>query len=124
MSVYLDYARFPLPLMLTAFVKELGGQVLNGGMARVPQATETLASFGLAWGITTFLLSSLLQVCNLGMVLVDSRRALLRVQWVVLASALAGALALLALTPAGVWLVGDLHGLDPTLSGLALLALG
>lgn len=126
MNVYLDYARFLLPLMLTTLVKEFGGQVLNGGMARLPQATATLASFGLAWGITTFLLSPLLQVRNLGMVLVDSRRALHRVQWVVLASALAltGTMVLLALTPAGVWLVEDLHNLDPSLSGTTLLALG
>ncbi len=126
MNVYLDYARFLLPLMLTTFVKEFGGQVLNGGMARMPRATETLASFGLAWGITTFLLSPLLQVRNLGLVLVDGRRALRKVQWVVLASALAlaGTMALLAFTRVGVWLVEDLHGLDPTLSSLALLALG
>jgi hypothetical protein len=125
-SAYLQYARFLLPLMLTTIVKEFGGQVLNGGMARMPRATETLASFGLAWGITTFLLSPLLQVRNLGLVLVDSRRALHKVQWVVLASALvlAGTMALLALTPVGLWLVEDLHGLDPTLSGVALLALG
>ena len=126
LSVYLQYARFLLPLMLTTIVKEFGGQVLNGGMARMPQATETLAGFGLAWGIMTFLLSPLLQVRNLGLVLVDSQRALRKVQRVVLASALAlaSAMALLGLTPAGVWLVEELHGLDPTLSGVALLALG
>ena len=126
MSVYLDYARFLLPLMLTALVKEFGGQVLNGGMARMPQATETLASFGLAWGVTTFLLSPLLQVRNLGLVLVDSRRALRQVQWVVIVSALAlaGTMALLALTPVGVWLVEDLHDLDSALTGTSLLALG
>jgi hypothetical protein len=33
-------------------------------------------------------------------------------------------MASLALTPAGVWVVEDLHGLDPALSGVALLALG
>ena len=126
MNAYLDYARFLLPLILTTFVKEFGVQVLNGGMARMPQATETLASFGLAWGITTFLLSPLLQVRNLGLVLVDSRHALHKVQWIVLASALAlaGTMALLSLTAAGVWLVEDVHELDPALSGTTLLALG
>jgi hypothetical protein len=125
-SVYFDYARFLLPLMLTTIVQGLGSQVLNGGMARMPHAMDTLASFGLAWGITTFLLSPLLQVRNLGLALVDSRQALHRVRRVVLASglALAGAMASLALTPAGVWVVEDLHGLDSRLSGMALLALG
>jgi hypothetical protein len=87
--VYLDYARFLLPLVLTTIVQGLGSQVLNGGMARMPHSTETLTSFGLAWGITAFLLSPLLQVRNLGLALVDSQQALHRVRWVVLASGLA-----------------------------------
>jgi hypothetical protein len=125
MSVYLDYARFLLPLMLTTIVQGVASQVLNGGMARMPQSTETLASYGLAWGIVTFLLSPLLQVRQLGLVLVDSQEALRKVRLVVLVSALAlsAVLAALALTPSGAWVVEVLHGLDPSLSAVALIAL-
>ena len=45
---YAQLTRFILPLVLTALVQELSGQFLNGGMARMPRATETLAAFGLA----------------------------------------------------------------------------
>ena len=71
--IYLQFARFLLPLLLTMVAVEFGEQVLNGGMARVPQATDTLASYGLAWGLVTFLSSPLLQSRQLGLVLVDSR---------------------------------------------------
>ncbi|MBN1640919.1 MAG: hypothetical protein JXA09_06765 [Anaerolineae bacterium] len=125
MSVYLDYARFLFPLVLTTIVQGLAGQVLNGGMARMPEATETLAAYGLAFGITGFLLSPLLQVRQLGMVLVDSQRALHKVQRVVLvfAALLSGALIGIALTPAGVWVVEVLHELEHALSAVALIAL-
>ena len=45
---------FLLPLVITELVFELGIQVLNGGIARVPRATETLAAYGIAWGLASF----------------------------------------------------------------------
>ena len=45
---YAQLTRFMLPLVVTALVQELSGQFLNGGMARMPGAVETLAAFGLA----------------------------------------------------------------------------
>jgi hypothetical protein len=124
--IYTQFIIFLAPLALTTIVQGLGIQVLNGGMARMPAATATLASYGLAVGITNFLLSPLLQVRQLGLVLVDSRDALHTVRRVVLVcgGTLSILLAALAFTPFGVWVVEDLHGLDPALSGVALTALG
>jgi len=112
LKIYLQFVQFLFPLVLTTIVQELGGQFLSGGMARMPQATETLASYGLAWGLVTFLTSPMLQARQLGIVLVDGPRAYRQVALFVL---LCGALltmlvAVLALTPLGAWVVGDLHG--------------
>ena len=46
--IYGKLARFLLPLMFIQVIQEFSGQFLNGGMARVPQATQTLAAYGLA----------------------------------------------------------------------------
>lgn len=123
--MYIQFLRFLLPLVLTVVAQEVGGQVLNGGMARVPQATETLASYGLAWGLVNFTISPLLQITQLGLVLVDSQHALRKVRTFALicSSALAGILATLALTPLGVWVVEDLHGVDRALGTVAREAL-
>jgi hypothetical protein len=120
-SVYWQLIRFLMPLVITMIVQELGGQVLNGGMARVPQATATLASYGLAWGLVNFFASPLMQVKQLGLVLVDSRQALgqtRRFVWIA-GLLMAGILALLALTPLGVWVVEDLHGVSHSLGLVA-----
>jgi len=123
--IYIQFARFLFPLVLTVVVGEMGVQVLNAGMVRMPRATETLASYGLAWGIINFLSSSLLQSRQLGLVLVDSRTAFRRVRVVVMVYALilTSVLAALALTPLGVWVVEVLHGFDKSLSRVALQAL-
>ena len=42
--IYYDLLKFLLPLLVTVVVQEMGLQVLNEGMARVPQAMETLAA--------------------------------------------------------------------------------
>jgi hypothetical protein len=114
--------RFLMPLVVTMVVQEFGLQVLNGGMARVPQATETLASFGLAWGLVSFLVSPLSQVKQLGLVLVDSQQSLGTVLRFVLLSGLllAGILLGLALTPVGNWVVEDLHDMQAPLSQATL----
>ena len=122
---YGQLTRCILPLILTLVVQGLSGQFLSGGMARVPRATQVLASYGLAWGLVDFLASPLSQVRQLGLVLAQSRSALRRLLWFVLACAagLSGVLLLLALTRAGVWVVEDLHGVGAPLSGMVLQAL-
>jgi hypothetical protein len=123
--IYWQLTRFLLPLVLTAMVQEVNAQFVNGGMARVPQATETLASYGLAWGLTLFLASILLQTKQLGLVLVDSRDALRQVRrFVLLASLLlAGLLGSLTFGPQSVWVIEQLHGIDAGLSRVVREAL-
>jgi hypothetical protein len=123
--IYLQFIRFLLPLLLTMVAIEFGGQVLNGGMARMPQATETLASYGLAWGMVTFLASPLSQARQLGLVLVDSWSAYRKVRLVVLICGLllAGLLASLAVSPLGTWVIEVLHGVDRSLAVVAREAL-
>lgn len=118
--VYFDLLKFLLPLVVTVIVQEMGWQVLNGGMARVPQATETLAAYGLAWGITMFLQGPLAQGKQLGLVLVDSRDALRHVLRFVLGIGvlMAGTLVCLALTPLGVWVVEDVHHVSADLGAV------
>lgn len=123
--MYVPLIRFLLPLVLTEIIHELSRQVLNGGMARMPQATETLASYGLAWGITMFLAGSLAQTRQLSLVLVDGRSALRKIRYFVAGAGLTLAVVLmgLATTPAGVWVIEDLHGVGPDLGAVVREAL-
>lgn len=123
--LYLQLARFLLPLVFTLIVQGLSGQFLSGGMARLPQATQVLAAYGVAWGIADFLASPLSQVNQLSLVLAASHPARRRIQGFALmgGGALAGALALLALTPAGDWVIRRGHGLDAPLGEVVRQAL-
>ena len=116
--IYGQLARFLLPLVLTMIVYGLSGQFLNGGMARVPRATETLAAFGLAWGLIDFLSSPLSQVRQVGLVLASSSHALQRVRVFVLCAgvSLSVLVALLALGSLGSWVIERLHGVEHGLS--------
>ena len=96
--MYLRFTRFLLPLIFTILIFELGAQIINAGMARMPDATRVLAAFGLAWGLVTALSSPLAQIRYAGLVLVEDRRDFWRgFQYV-------GALALLMMTVQ--WLLG------------------
>jgi hypothetical protein len=123
--IYPQLLRFLLPLALTGLVLELGGQVLNGGMARAPGAAETLAAFGLAWGLVDLLASPLWQARQLGLVLVDGQPAFRTARRFVLLSGLflAGIVASLALTPLGKWAIEDLHSVAGPLAATARTAL-
>ena len=117
--------RFILPLAVTSVVMELGSQVLNGGMARVPQVTTTLAAFGVAWGLVLFLSAPLVQSRELGLMLAGDHASLGAVRRFVL---LAGAvlmlgLASLTLTPIGNSVIEELHGIDGTLGATVRVAL-
>lgn len=123
--IYTRLTRFLLPLVLTAIALEFSGQFLNGGMARMPQATETLASYGLAWGIVLFLATTMIQTRQIGLVLVDNRYAFKKAHRFVLISGLllASILVILALSPVGVWVIEELHGVGPPISTVAREAL-
>ncbi len=123
--MYLRFTRFMLPLAITAIVMELGSQVLNGGMTRVPEATTTLAAFGLAWGLVLFMSAPLAQTKELGLVLAGDRASLRTVRRFVLLAGLLlmAGLASLTLTPLGDHVIEDLHGIDDTLGAVVRIAL-
>ncbi len=118
--MYLRFTRFLLPLVLTILIIEFGAQIINAGMARMPDATRILAAFGLAWGLVSVLSSPLAQIRYAGLVLVEDKRDFWRGLHYV------GALALLMM--AVQWLTGGtllsfhllegLHSLDADTSQL------
>ncbi len=118
--MYLRLSRFLLPLVLTIVIQEFGGQFLNGGMARLPNATETLAAYGLAWGLLLLLLSPISQSAPMSLVLADNHQDFnTALRYLLMAALLIIFLQIcLALTPLGHWIVDDLHRIDPSLGDL------
>jgi len=117
---------FLLPLVITELIYELGIQVINGGIARVPRPTETLAAYGIAWGLTSFLTGTVSQTRQMSMVLVRDRATFHTVFRCVAGFGGAHFLILvsLAFTPVGLWVIDELHAVDPTLGGTVRRALG
>lgn len=117
---------FLLPLVITELVFELGIQVLNGGIARVPRPTETLAAYGIAWGLASFLSGTVSQTRQMSMVLVRDRATFHTVFRCV--AGFGGVhfliLACLAFTPVGLWVIDELHAVDPGLGSVVRRALG
>ena len=118
--IYLRFLRFLFPLAITSIVLELGTQVLNAGMARVPQATTTLAGFGVAWGLVLFFTSPLAQAKELGLVMGDGPAARKQVRRFVTAMGvlLTIALGVLAVTPLGQFAIEELHNIDGRLAAI------
>jgi len=118
--MYLRLSRFLLPLVLTIVIQEFGGQFLNAGMARLPDATETLAAYGLAWGLLLLILAPIAQTIQASLVLADNRADFGKTLRFVLAAAFLLSLfqIFLALTPLGRWVIDDLHRIDATLGDL------
>jgi hypothetical protein len=123
--LYRQLSRFLLPLVVTMVAHGLGMQVLNGGMARVPRATETLAAFALAWGIADFLASPLSPARQLSLVLAQDTRSFGRSLLFVLAwgGGLAILVTALAATSLGAWVIGDLHSAPESLAKVVRFAL-
>ena len=74
-SIYWRFAVFLLPLVITIFVQETSIQWIAGGLARLPLPVESLAAFGLAWGISTFLTGPLVYSKQMSLVLVERRQS-------------------------------------------------
>ena len=117
---------FLLPLVITELIYELGIQVINGGIARVPRPTETLAAYGIAWGLTSFLTGTVSQNRQMSMVLVRDRATFHTVFRCV--AGFGGVhflvLSCLAFTPVGLWVIDELHAVDSALGGTVRRALG
>ena len=117
---------FLLPLVITELIYELGIQVINGGIARVPRPTEILAAYGIAWGLTSFLTGTVSQTRQMSMVLVRDRATFHTVFRCV--AGFGGVhfliLGCLAFTPVGLWVIDELHAVDPILGGTVRGALG
>ncbi len=115
--LYRSLARFLFPLVLTIVVQEFGTQMLSAGMARMPQATQTLAAFGLGWNLVLFFASPLVQSKQLGLVLATHRTAFRRTLTFVVAFAvlLMGLQLSLAQTGLGERWIEELHQVSPSL---------
>lgn len=122
-------ARFLTPVVIMMVAQSLAPQFINGGLARAPHPTHTLAAFALAWGLVDFLQAPLSLVRQLALVLgTTCRAAAQRVLGFVILCALVlvNTLALLALSDTGRYIIQDLHGASPALADtvrIALLAL-
>jgi progressive ankylosis protein len=122
--LYIQFIRFLSPLVVATVALELSGQFLNGGMARVPRATETLAAFGLAFGLMSILSGPLYQSRQLALGIIDNRLQLRTAtrSVVVAGIVLSCATALFGLQGPGRWIV-DLHGITPDLADQAQTAI-
>jgi hypothetical protein len=123
--MYLQFARFILPLAITMVAVSFSGQVINSGLARSPRTVESLAAFALAWGIIEVFGAATYPLRQVSLVLAEDARALRKIyQFVigigVLSAAIVGGL---VYTPAGSWLLQDVHGADAELSAVVSYAL-
>lgn len=118
--LYSRFIRFIFPLFITLVVFGLEGPILNGGMARLPDAAQTLAGFGIAWGLTSLVISPFGQLNQLALVLSNNRQSKKRIlNFVLICSGLMGlVLFLLALTPVGFYFIEKLHRLDSDLTAI------
>ena len=123
--VHLQFIRFLVPLAVATLALEIGGQFLNGGMARVPRATETLAAFGLALGLKSILTGALYQSRQLALAMIDNRLQLRSASRFVFTAGvlLSVATAVLGLPGLGRWVVKDLHDLTTVIADQTQLAL-
>ena len=93
---------------------------------RVPRATETLAAYGIAWGLASFLSGTVSQTRQMSMVLVRDRATFHTVLRCVvgLGGVHFALLACLAFTPIGLWIIDELHAVEPSLGNVVRRALG
>lgn len=123
--MYTQFVRFLVPLVLAMMALEVSTQFLNGGMARVPRAVETLAAFGLALGLTNVISSPLSQARQVGLALIDNGSQLqtgLRTV-VAIGVGLSASTAILGTAGPGRWVVEDVHGITPSLADQVQAAL-
>lgn len=74
-SLYLRFGLFLAPLIITIFVQEVSIQWITAGLARLPFSVQSLAAFGMAWAISSFLTGPLAQTKQLSLVLVERKQS-------------------------------------------------
>ena len=102
---------------------DLGGPLVNKGMARLPQSKETLATLGLAWNLMLFLFNPLHQVSHFGLVLAGNTKAKKAQKFVLLVClCFSIALPLFVFTLLGMWYLESLHQVNKKLGHSARFA--
>ena len=114
-NLYRRFSLFLAPLIITICVQEVSLQWVAAGLARLPFSVQSLAAFGLAWAISSFLTGPLAQTKQLSLVLVERRQSF----WVVVSATLVltglimAVQAATALTASGRELLLRLHRVSP-----------
>ena len=123
--MYRSLIWFLLPLALVVLIRDLSNQILNGGMARLPEATATLASFGLAFGLFFLVAAPLSQLKQVSLVLVTGRFSFQSVNRYVWICSLGITLLMASFTqtPLSDFVVETAHGIAPPFSLLVRQAL-
>lgn len=123
--MYRRLTLFLLPLVATIIIQEFGIQFLNGGLARMVDATQNLAAYGFAWGLVLLFASPLAQAKQMSLVLVEDQFSFRQVGLFVLCAGAGLSLLQLGLSisAAGIWLVEDLHRIEGQVARLSLLLL-
>ena len=115
-NLYVRFSLFLAPLIVTIFVQEVSIQWITAGLARLPFSVQSLAAFGLAWAISSFLTGPLVQTKQLSLVLVERRQSFWMVvsATLMLAGLIVAVQAAIALTISGRELLLRLHRVSPT----------
>lgn len=114
-TLYLRFAIFLLPLVITIFVQEASLQWIAGGLARLPMPVESLAAFGLALGLSHFLTGPLVYSKQMSLVLVERRQSFWQaLRFILLVVGVITCIqALLAATKAGQSFLLNVHRISP-----------
>ena len=114
-NLYLRFSLFLAPLIITICVQEISIQWIAAGLARLPFSVQSLAAFGLAWAISSFLTGPLAQTKQLSLVLVERRQSFRVVlsATLMLAGLIVAVQAAVALTASGHELLLRLHRVSP-----------
>ncbi|XP_067947937.1 progressive ankylosis protein homolog B-like isoform X3 [Watersipora subatra] len=114
--------RFIAPLAVTQMVPDLAEQAINRGITSTAsdEMVQLLASYGLAVYVTRWFAATAIELRHVSIVLVNSKRDNTRmtIMCIVIGLLLSVCVILLGLTPAGTWLIRDIHGHNQEVSDL------
>lgn len=120
----LGFLKFFAPLGIMMAITAWMPPVIQGGLARGPSPTETLAAFGVAWGLKTILTGPLQMLHQAPLVFVsgldDPRLIKVRRFCLGIGVIMTAAMLAVSYTAIGPWLVGSLLGIPPSVTPIAL----